>query len=70
MLFDCEVAVYSIDGGIRLLAGQAAVEVATVLGSICDRARIRSVMEADVEIVRKAAAYKHVWLLGGTKSRE
>ena len=42
-----------------------------MLGSICGRARIRSVMEADdVEIVRKAAAYKHVWLLGGTKSRE
>ena len=44
VLFDLsEFALYSIDREIRPLAEQAGVEVATVLGSICDRARIRRV---------------------------
>jgi FlaA1/EpsC-like NDP-sugar epimerase len=61
-----EFALYSIDREIRPLAEQAGVEVASVLGSICDRARIRSVMEAhQVQIVLHAAAYKHVPLVEG-----
>jgi FlaA1/EpsC-like NDP-sugar epimerase len=69
VLFDlCEFALYSIDREIRPLADQAGVEVAAVLGSICDRPRIRSVMQAQgVEIVLHAAAYKHVPLVEGNE---
>ena len=69
VLFDlCEFALYSIDREIRPLAEQAGVKVAAVLGSICDRARVRSVMQAhDVEIVLHAAAYKHVPLVEGNE---
>jgi FlaA1/EpsC-like NDP-sugar epimerase len=69
VLFDlCEFALYSIDREIRPLAENAGVEVASVLGSICDRARIRSVMQArEVEIVLHAAAYKHVPLVEGNE---
>ena len=60
----CEFALYSIDREIRPLAEQSGVEVTSVLGSICDRPRIRSVMEAhQVQIVLHAAAYKHVPLM-------
>lgn len=69
VLFElCEFALYSIDREIRPFAEAAGVEVACVLGSICDRGRIRSVMqEHGVEIVLHAAAYKHVPLVEGNE---
>ncbi len=69
VLFElCEFALYSIDREIRPFAEQAGIEVASVLGSICDRARVKSVMLAHgVEIVLHAAAYKHVPLVEGNE---
>ena len=69
VLFDLsEFALYSIDREIRPAAELAGVEVATMLGSICDRARVKSVMQAHgVEIVLHAAAYKHVPLVEGNE---
>ncbi|HET7409089.1 MAG TPA: nucleoside-diphosphate sugar epimerase/dehydratase, partial [Paracoccaceae bacterium] len=65
VLFDLsEFALYTIDREIRPLATETGVDVATMLGSVCDRARLRSVMQQHgVEIVVHAAAYKHVPLV-------
>lgn len=69
VLFEhCEYALYSIDRQIRPLAEIGGIEVSAVLGSICDRARVRWVMETHgVEIVLHAAAFKHVPLVEGNE---
>lgn len=59
-----EYALYRIDREIGPLAAEAGVEIEAVLGSVCDRVRLRSVMQRHgVEIVLHAAAYKHVPLV-------
>src|SRR5690625_3358926 len=59
-----EFALYSIDREIRPIAAELGIEVATVLGSVCDSIRLRAVMYSnEVEIVLHAAAYKHVPLV-------
>lgn len=59
-----EFALYSIDREIRPIAAELGIEVATVLGSVCDPIRLRAVMRKnEAEIVLHAAAYKHVPLV-------
>lgn len=63
-----EFALYSIDCELRPLAEEAGVEIAAVLGSVCDRNRVRSVLSKHrVDIVLHAAAYKHVPLVEGNE---
>ncbi|MEM8959303.1 MAG: nucleoside-diphosphate sugar epimerase/dehydratase [Pseudomonadota bacterium] len=56
-----EYALYAIDRELRALAEDTPVEIVSLLGSVCDGARLRSVFgRYAVDIVLHAAAYKHV----------
>ena len=64
LLEHSEYALYAIDREIRPLAAMAGVEISTQLGSICDRARIDTLLHAHhVDTILHAAAYKHVPLV-------
>lgn len=56
-----ELALYSAEAELRVLAEAAGVELVSVLGSVCDPLLVRGVLAGHaVDAVFHAAAYKHV----------
>ena len=56
-----ELALYSAEAELRVLAEAAQVELVSVLGSVCDPLLVRGVLARHaVDVVFHAAAYKHV----------
>ena len=59
-----ELALYNSDMELRQMAGDAAIEIVPVLGSVTDSRQVRKVLaEHDVQVILHAAAYKHVPLV-------
>jgi len=59
-----EIALYNIEREMQELAGDGAVELAAVLGSVTDARIMRGVIaEHSIDVVFHAAAYKHVPLV-------
>jgi len=62
----CELALFDIDRELRSYCKDAGLDVriVSVLGSVCDKGLVTSVMEGNgIDIVLHAAAYKHVTLV-------